>query len=80
MLGLHSNWENCSFSLFGHDWNYVVAVESKVYEGFFESGIQLLLQVYIQIQTEGAAFKPLLGAREKGIFFLTSQPGELFVI
>ena len=76
-MGLNSNWDNCSFELLGQEWNYATAIESKVYEGFFESGFQLILQAYIQMQTSWALFLPLTGPIEKGIYFDTAKPGDL---
>ena len=76
LLGLNPNWETCSFHLLGQNWDYMVAMEHKAYEGFFESGLQLILQTYIQQRTNWPSFEPLLGAREKGIFFQSTKPGN----
>ena len=63
--------------MFGEEWNYMVALEAKALEGFYESGLQLILQTYIQKQTNWPLIQPLLGPREKGVYFPSTNPSKI---
>ena len=76
LLGMNPNWKSYSFSFLGEDWNYLSGIESKAYEGFFEAGYQMILQIYIQQKTGWPSIKPLLGPVEKGIYFKGTTPGK----
>ena len=80
LLGMNPNWKSYSFHFLGEDWNYLSGIESKAYEGFFEAGYQMILQIYIQQKTGWPSIKPLLGPVEKGIYFKGTTPGKYFQI
>ena len=45
LLGLRTNWQSEYISVLGMDWGYQDAMVGKVFEGFYEAGLQMLLQV-----------------------------------
>ena len=51
-LGLSQSWKRKKITILGVEWNYELAMICKGYECSLEAGFQVLLQVYIQMQTQ----------------------------
>ena len=78
LLGLNANWESEYIKLLGETWTYSDALVGKTYEGFFESGPQLILLTYIQLQTAWPSMRPLIleGSLTKAYYFNSQKPGK----
>ena len=75
-MGLRKNPSNHYINLFGEIWTYGDALAGKTLEGHFESGPQVVLQTYIQLQAGFPTIQPLLGGKTlKGIHFQSKKPG-----
>ena len=74
-MGLSKNWQTQYIRLFGETWTYRDALESKAWEGHIESGLQLILQTYVQHQTLWPSMKSLRGEMTKAYYFKSTKPG-----
>ena len=80
LLGLRKNPSNHYIKVFGERWTYGEALAGKMLEGHFESGPQVVLQTYIQLQAGFPTIQPLLGGKTlKGIHFQSEKPGTIIL-
>ena len=75
LMGLSDDWQHKYIFLFGEKWTYADALAGKTLEGHLESGPQVILQTYIQMQTSWPSIQPLFGDKIKGYYFKTEKPG-----
>ena len=74
-MGLRTKWRNEHISVLGVQWSYADGITGKALEGFFEAGLQLMVQIYVQHQTMWPSIQPLLGNKRKGFYFASKKPG-----
>ena len=77
LMGLSKNWQTQYIMMFGETWTYRDALESKAWEGHIESGLQLILQTYLQHQTLWPSMKSLRGEMTKAYYFKSTKPGNI---
>ena len=73
---MNPNWKTENTAILGTEWSYQDAITAKVYEGFLESGPQIVLQLYIQMTTSWPVIQPLMGPKWKAFFFESARPGK----
>ena len=79
LMGLSKNWKTQYIRVFGETWTYRDALESKAWKGHIESGLQLILQTYLQHQTLWPSMKSLRGEMTKAYYFKGTKPGDISV-
>ena len=78
-MGLSKNWQTQYIRMFGETWTYRDALESKAWEGHIESGLQLILQTYLQHQILWPSMKSLRGEMTKAYYFNGTKPGNVSI-